>query len=62
MNSLIEKGHNEIKRLFQLLHDALRDHFDREQRLFRDKAKDDPGYAYRYQRDHYLYHKSTHQS
>lgn len=34
MNSSIVNDHNEIKQLFQALNDALRDHFDREQRLF----------------------------
>lgn len=39
MNSSIEKDHREIERLFQVLHDALRDHFDREQALFKIRRK-----------------------
>ena len=34
MNSSIENDHIEIKRLFESLSDKLRDHFDREQKIF----------------------------
>ena len=34
MNSSIENDHKEIKRLFENLSDKLRDHFDREQKIF----------------------------
>ena len=60
MNSLIEKDHAEIKRLFKLLHDALRDHFDREQTLFQIRQKMIPD-THIDIREILSSHKSTHQ-
>ena len=60
MNSSIEKDHAEIKRLFKLLHDALRDHFDREQRLFKIRQKMIPD-THIDIREILSSHKSTHQ-
>ena len=60
MNPLIEKDHAEIERLFQVLIDKLRDHFDREQRIFQIRQNIIPD-THIDIRDIISSHKSTHQ-